>query len=115
MSIERAYITFKPDGVERSLDGEIIAKFQKKGYKLVASKMPRPERLHREEHLANLIDKKSYPGLIEYAQSGLVVCVVCMGVNVMMEDCKMFGATKPHGQHPRRLLLGDGAQLTSQI
>lgn len=39
MSAERTYIMIKPDGVQRNLVGEIIARFEKKGYKLAALKV----------------------------------------------------------------------------
>lgn len=54
--MERTYIMIKPDGVQRTLVGEIIARFEKKGYKLAALKVLNPLRqTHRLLclHLAN--------------------------------------------------------------
>jgi nucleoside diphosphate kinase len=48
--MERTFIMVKPDGVQRGLVAEIIARFERKGYKLVAMKMCKPERSHFEVH-----------------------------------------------------------------
>eukprot|EP00178_Gracilaria_changii_P002779 TRINITY_DN14065_c0_g1_i1.p1 TRINITY_DN14065_c0_g1~~TRINITY_DN14065_c0_g1_i1.p1 ORF type:complete len:165 (+),score=26.21 TRINITY_DN14065_c0_g1_i1:47-496(+) len=93
--MERTYIMIKPDGVQRNLVGEIIARFEKKGYKLAALKMARPERSHLEAHYADLSGKGFFAGLIDYMASGPVVCMVWTGVNVVLEGRKMLGATKP--------------------
>lgn len=56
----------KPDGVQRGLVGEIIKRFEQKGYKLVAMKQTKPSKEHMEEHYADLKTKKFFPGLISY-------------------------------------------------
>jgi len=85
----------KPDGVQRGLVGEIIKRFEAKGYKLVAMKLISPGTAHLEKHYEDLKDKKFFPGLIEYMTSGPVVAMVWEGVNVVKEGRKMLGATMP--------------------
>ena len=85
----------KPDGVQRGLVGEIIRRFEQKGYKLVALKMVTPSKEHLEQHYADLSSKPFFPGLITYMSSGPVVAMVWEGVNVVLEGRKMLGATKP--------------------
>ncbi|CAM9391648.1 unnamed protein product [Choristocarpus tenellus] len=85
----------KPDGVQRNLVGEIIGRFERKGYKLAALKMASPERSHLEAHYADLAERSFFPGLIDYMSSGPVVCMVWVGPNVVLEGRKMLGATKP--------------------
>ena len=46
--MERTYIMIKPDGVQRGLVGEIISRFEKKGFKLAAMKLATPPREHLE-------------------------------------------------------------------
>merc|ERR1712054_523163 len=98
--LERTYIMIKPDGVQRGLVGTIIARFEAKGYKLVAMKMAMPGKAHMEKHYADLKDKKFFPGLIEYMTSGPVVCMVWQGMDVVVTGRKMLGATKPVDSEP---------------
>ena len=65
-------IIIKPDGVQRGLIGEIIKRFEQKGYKLIAMKLTAPGQAHMETHYADLAGKKFFPGLIEYMTSGPV-------------------------------------------
>ncbi len=49
---ERTYIMIKPDGVQRGLIGNIIKRFEAKGFKLIAMKLCSPSRAHLEKHCA---------------------------------------------------------------
>uniref|UniRef100_A0A7S2ETK7 Nucleoside diphosphate kinase n=1 Tax=Trieres chinensis TaxID=1514140 RepID=A0A7S2ETK7_TRICV len=93
--MERTYIMIKPDGVQRGLIGEIIRRFESKGYKLVAMKLCSPSKAHMEEHYVDLSSKPFFPGLISYMLSGPVVAMVWEGANVVLEGRKMLGATMP--------------------
>uniref|UniRef100_A0A6U2HUH9 Nucleoside diphosphate kinase n=1 Tax=Pseudictyota dubia TaxID=2749911 RepID=A0A6U2HUH9_9STRA len=93
--MERTYIMIKPDGVQRGLVGEIIRRFEAKGYKLVAMKMTSPGKEHMEKHYEDLSNKGFFPGLIAYMTSGPVVAMVWEGANVVLEGRKMLGATMP--------------------
>eukprot|EP01083_Nonionella_stella_P037502 102248_1 len=93
--MEQTYIMIKPDGVQRNLVGEIIKRFEAKGYKLVAMKLTAPGREHLEAHYADLKEKKFFPGLIDYMTSGPVVAMVWEGANAVLEGRKMLGATMP--------------------
>jgi nucleoside-diphosphate kinase len=70
MSSEQSYIMIKPDGVQRGLVGEIIGRFEKRGYKLVALKLQQASTEHLEKHYADLKGKGFFPGLIKYMASG---------------------------------------------
>ncbi|KAL7471530.1 hypothetical protein ACHAXS_011914 [Conticribra weissflogii] len=85
----------KPDGVQRQLVGEIIRRFEAKGYKLIAMKLTSPGKEHMEAHYSDLASKKFFPGLIAYMTSGPVVAMVWEGANVVKEGRKMLGATMP--------------------
>ena len=90
-----ADIMIKPDGVQRGLIGEIISRFEQKGYKLVAMKLTAPGREHMEKHYADLSSKGFFAGLISYMTSGPVCAMVWEGKNVVLEGRKMLGATMP--------------------
>ena len=87
----RTYPQIKPDGVQRGLVGEIIKRFEAKGYKLLAMKLTQPSKEHMETHYEDLKDKKFFPGLIQYMTSGPVVAMVWSGKNVVAEGRKMLG------------------------
>ena len=90
----------KPDGVQRGLIGEIIKRFEQKGYKLVAMKLTSPGKAHMEEHYADLAGKKFFPGLISYMTSGPVCAMVWEGDNAVVTGRKMLGATRPLDSEP---------------
>lgn len=79
MAADMTYIMIKPDGVQRGLVGEIIARFERKGLKLVAMKMMSPSKELLESHYKDLSSKSFFPGLIAYMSSGPVVCMVWQG------------------------------------
>ncbi|EQC38257.1 nucleoside diphosphate kinase B [Saprolegnia diclina VS20] len=98
--MERTYIMIKPDGVQRNLVGEIIKRFEAKGFQLLAMKLVRPGKEHLEAHYADLAGKGFFNGLIEYMNSGPVVAMVWGGANAVKEGRKMLGATKPSESAP---------------
>jgi nucleoside-diphosphate kinase len=97
---ERSFIMIKPDGVQRGLVGEIISRFEKKGFKLVGMKLTRPGKEKFEQHYADLSKKPFFAGLVEYANSGPVVAMVWEGHNVVATGRKMLGATRPDDSAP---------------
>jgi len=92
---ERTYIMIKPDGVQRSLVGKIIARFEERGYKLVALKLVQATEAHLEKHYADLKGKPFFPGLIKYMASGPVVGMVWQGLDAVKTGRAMLGATNP--------------------
>jgi nucleoside-diphosphate kinase len=90
----------KPDGVQRGIVGEIIKRFEAKGFKLVALKLTAPGKEHLEKHYVDLKDKKFFPGLIQYMTSGPVIAMVWEGTNAVKEGRKMLGATNPADSNP---------------
>merc|ERR1719453_1693340 len=97
---ERTYIMIKPDGVQRGLVGTIISRFETKGFKLVAMKLCQPGKAKFEEHYADLNGKPFFAGLVDYAASGPVCCMVWEGDNAVKTGRKMLGATKPFDSEP---------------
>ena len=97
---ERTFIMVKPDGVQRGLVGDILSRFEKKGFKLVGLKMAQPGQEHFEKHYADLSSKPFFAGLVSYAASGPVVAMVWEGNNVVLTGRKMLGATRPDDSAP---------------
>ena len=90
----------KPDGVQRGLVGEIMTRFERKGFKLAGLRMAQPGKVHFETHYADLSDKPFFPKLITYATSGPVVAMVWEGRNAVATGRKMLGATRPDDSAP---------------
>lgn len=97
---EQTYIMIKPDGVQRGLIGNIIGRFERKGFKLVAMKMTSPSKSHLENHYSDLKSKSFFPGLIRYMSMGPVVAMVWEGNGAVKTGRKMLGATNPRDSAP---------------
>lgn len=82
----------------RGLVGEIIARFEKKGYKLVAMKLVSVEKGHAEKHYADLSSKPFFGALVDYICSGPVVAMVWEGRNIVAAGRTLIGATNPQVQ-----------------
>ena len=97
---EQTFIMIKPDGVQRGLIGQIISRFENKGFKLCAMKLCTPNRTLFEQHYAHLSSKRFFSDLIDYASSGPVCAMVWEGDNAVATSRKMLGATKPSDSEP---------------
>ncbi|XP_004707099.1 nucleoside diphosphate kinase A isoform X2 [Echinops telfairi] len=74
-SSERTFIAIKPDGVQRGLVGDIIKRFEQKGFHLVALKFMQASEDLLKEHYIDLKDCPFYTGLVKYMHSGPVVAM----------------------------------------
>ncbi|KAI6675459.1 hypothetical protein NL676_003365 [Syzygium grande] len=121
--VEETYIMIKPDGVQRGLVGEIISRFERKGFKLTGLKLFRCPRelaentlfirLGFQEHYKDLQSKPFFPKLIEYITSGPVVCMAWEGVGVVASARKLIGSTNPLQAEPGTI-RGDLAVQTGR-
>jgi len=90
----------KPDGVQRGLIGDIVHRFEKRGYKMVAGKMMTATEELLEVHYGDLKGKPFYPGLIKFISSGPVFPMVWEGKNVVKQGRQMMGETDPLKSKP---------------
>lgn len=100
MATERTFIAIKPDGVQRQLVGEIIARFEKKGFKLVALKLVHVTKEHAEKHYSDLSSKPFFAGLVNYIISSPVVAMVWEGLDAVKTGRVLLGATRPQDSAP---------------
>ncbi|GMN56813.1 hypothetical protein TIFTF001_025919 [Ficus carica] len=103
----------KPDGVQRGLVGEVISRFEKKGFKLTGLKLFQCPRDLAEEHYKDLKAKPFFPKLIKYITSGPVVCMAWEGVGIVASARKLIGATDPLQAEPGTI-RGDLAVQTGR-
>eukprot|EP00262_Sarcandra_glabra_P004417 TRINITY_DN15420_c0_g1_i1.p1 TRINITY_DN15420_c0_g1~~TRINITY_DN15420_c0_g1_i1.p1 ORF type:complete len:243 (+),score=48.38 TRINITY_DN15420_c0_g1_i1:30-731(+) len=111
--IEETYIMVKPDGVQRGLVGEIISRFEKKGFLLKGLKLFQCSKELAEEHYKDLKGKSFFPKVIDYITSGPVVCMAWEGVGVVASARKMIGVTNPLQAEPGTI-RGDLAVQTGR-
>ncbi|CAL9707778.1 unnamed protein product [Knipowitschia caucasica] len=97
---ERTFIAVKPDGVQRGLIGEIIKRFEQKGFKLVGLKLIQASQELLSKHYADLSTRPFFPSLIAYMSSGPVVAMVWEGKGAVKTGRVMLGATDPADSAP---------------
>lgn len=124
--MERTFIAVKPDGVQRALVGEIIQRFESKGFTLVGLKLLKVSRELAEQHYDVHKDKPFFAGLVSFITSGPVVAMVWEGDGVVASARKLIGATNPLSAEPgtirgdygvsigRNLIHGSDAVETAQ-
>jgi nucleoside-diphosphate kinase len=93
--VERSFIAIKPDGVQRQLVGEIIRRFEAKGFKLVGLKMLQVSRDLAEKHYDVHRERPFFGGLVDFITSSPVVAMVWEGTGVVAGARKIIGATDP--------------------
>uniref|UniRef100_A0A251LDM1 Nucleoside diphosphate kinase n=1 Tax=Manihot esculenta TaxID=3983 RepID=A0A251LDM1_MANES len=98
--MERTFIAIKPDGVQRGLIAEIISRFERKGFKLVAIKVVVPSKEFAQKHYHDLKERPFFNGLCDFLSSGPVVAMVWEGEGVIKYGRKLIGATDPQKSEP---------------
>ncbi|WP_022797694.1 nucleoside-diphosphate kinase [Thermus islandicus] len=98
--MERTFVMVKPDGFRRGLVGEILARFERKGFRILALKALRIPRELAERHYAEHWEKPFFGSLVAFITSGPVVALVLEGPGAVAEVRKMVGATHPKDALP---------------
>ena len=91
--MERTFLMVKPDGVQRNLVGEIVARFEKKGFQLVGGKLMSISRDLAEEHYGEHKERPFFGELVDFITSGPVFAMVWEGENVISTARQMMGST----------------------
>ncbi len=91
--MEKTFVMFKPDCLERGLVGQILSRFEAKGLRLVAMKMLRITPAVARQHYAEHVEKPFYPGLEAFITASPVVGCVLAGPEVIRVVREMLGAT----------------------
>ncbi|MGD1948961.1 MAG: nucleoside-diphosphate kinase [Leptolyngbyaceae cyanobacterium] len=124
--MERTFIMIKPDGVQRGLVGEIISRFETKGFNLVGMKFMAVSRELAEKHYGVHKERPFFGSLVEFITSSPVVAMVWEGEGVVGSARTLIGATNPISAAPgtirgdygvtigRNLIHGSDAIETAQ-
>jgi nucleoside-diphosphate kinase len=95
MSKEQTLVLIKPDGVARSLTGEIMCRIEAKGYVVTGLKMLQPSKEQLAAHYAEHEGKPFYAPLIDFMSSGPIVAIRLEGDRVIEGFRALAGATDP--------------------
>ncbi len=102
--IERTLVLIKPDGVQRTLVGRIISKFEDAGLKIVGLKMKWADKefalKHYTEDLAKRRGQHIRDQMVEFISSGPIVAIALEGVNAIENVRKLTGDTEPKAALP---------------
>ncbi len=101
--MERTFIMIKPDGVQRGLIGDVIKRFETKGFTLVAMKFMAVSRELAEQHYDVHKERPFFQGLVDFITSSPVVAMVWSGEGVVASARKIIGATNPLTAEPGTL------------
>jgi nucleoside-diphosphate kinase len=111
--MERTLILVKPDAFARNLTGEIIARFERKGLRLVAMQLTQLSRELAERHYAEHDGKPFFGELVEFITSGPLVAMVLEGESAIEAARQVIGATNPLQASPGSI-RGDYAIAVGQ-
>ncbi|HXF79840.1 MAG TPA: nucleoside-diphosphate kinase [Usitatibacter sp.] len=95
MAVERTLSIIKPDAVAKNVIGEIYARFEKAGLKVVAAKMSHLSRKDAEGFYAVHKGRPFFNDLVEFMSSGPVMIQVLEGENAILRNRDLMGATDP--------------------
>src|SRR5690625_2179094 len=98
--MEKTFIMVKPDGVQRGLVGEIVHRFEKKGFTLAGAKLMQISNELAETHYGEHKERPFFGELVEFITSGPVFAMVWEGENVILTSRNMIGATNPQEAAP---------------
>jgi nucleoside-diphosphate kinase len=103
MGVEQTLILAKPDAMRRQLAGEIVARFERRGFTLRAARLLQVDRALAEEHYAEHSQKPFFGELVEFITSAPTLAFVVEGEGVIATARKTIGATNPADACPGSL------------
>jgi nucleoside-diphosphate kinase len=95
MAVERTLILVKPDGMERRLAGEILARFERRGLTIRAAELVAVSRELAEQHYAEHAAKPFFAELVEFITTGTTLALVLEGEDAVRVTRSTIGATNP--------------------
>lgn len=113
--MQKSFVMIKSDGVKRGLVGEIVGRFERKGYSIVEASLMSPDRSLVEEHYAEHKEKPFFGELVDYILEGPVMAMVVEGENVIEVIRLMVGDKDPKNATPGTIRGDFANSLTKNI
>ena len=98
--MERTFIMVKPDGVQRGYVGEVVQRFEQKGFVLAGAKLMQISEELAKEHYGEHKERPFFGELVDFITSGPVFAMVWEGEGVIATSRNMIGATNPAEANP---------------
>ena len=95
MAVERTLVLVKPDAIQRSLAGEILSRFERRGLSVLAAKLVQVDRDLGEQHYAEHAEKPFFGELVEFITSARTLALVLEGEGAVAVVRETIGATNP--------------------
>lgn len=95
-NVERSLIIIKPDAIQRSLAGEIISRFERKGLKIIGMKMLKASETLLEEHYEHIADKPFFAGIKKFMMHSPVIVMAVEGSRAVDAIRIIVGPTKSY-------------------
>jgi nucleoside-diphosphate kinase len=113
--MDRTLILVKPDAFERGLTGEVIARFERKGLRIVAMKHMTVERDLAERHYAEHRERPFFGDLVEFITGGPLVALVLEGYEAVTAARQVIGATNPLEASPGSIRGDLGLEVQTNL
>ncbi|KZE66246.1 nucleoside-diphosphate kinase [Fictibacillus phosphorivorans] len=113
--MEKTFLMVKPDGVQRALIGEIVSRFEKKGFQLVGAKLMNISEDLAKEHYGEHKERPFFGELVDFITSGPVFAMVWEGKDVILTARNMMGKTNPADAAPGSIRGDYAVQVSNNI
>lgn len=109
--MERTLILVKPDAMQRGLAGEILARFERRGLRMVGLRLLKVDRNMAKRHYAEHVGKPFFDGLVGYITSAPIVAAVFEGTNAVAAARQLMGSTRPTEAAPGTIRADFGLEV----
>ena len=115
MAAETTLVLVKPDGVRRGLAGEVVSRFERRGYELRGARLLKIPRALAAEHYAEHKGKPFYGDLVSFITSGPVLALAVRGENAISGVRSLMGATNPADSLPGTIRGDLATELSENV
>ncbi|MEZ4553776.1 MAG: nucleoside-diphosphate kinase [Dehalococcoidia bacterium] len=109
--MERTLILVKPDAMQRGLAGQILARFERRGLRMVGLRLLKVDRNMAKRHYAEHVGKPFFDGLVNYITSAPIVAAVFEGTNAVAAARQLMGSTRPTEAAPGTIRADFGLEV----
>ena len=115
MAIETTLVLVKPDGVSRGLAGEVVGRFERRGYELRGARLLKIPRALAAQHYAEHKGKPFYADLVAFITSGPVLALAVRGESAIAGVRALMGATNPADALPGTIRGDLATELSENV